>query len=89
LDDVVLGLPGLSDCQSEIYREEGKDHLRIEALPASKDSKDVPGEAGGSEGQMDLLPQPAIKLRFQLTGDTYHVGYIDPPITLSRMISGK
>ena len=37
---------------------------------------------------MDLFQQPALKLRFQLTGDTYHVGYIDPPITLFRMISG-
>ena len=36
-----------------------------------------------------LLPQPALKLRFQLTGDTYHVGYIDPPVTLFRMISGR
>jgi hypothetical protein len=89
LDDVVLGMPGRLDYQAEICGEEGKDHLRVEALPASKDSKDVPGEAGGSEGQMDLLPQPAIKLRFQLTGDTYHVGYIDPPITLFRMISGE
>ena len=37
---------------------------------------------------MGLFPQPALKFKFQLTGYTYHVGYIDPPITLFRMISG-
>ena len=42
LDHIVFGVPGLLDCQSEIYREEGTDHLRVKALPTFKDSKEVP-----------------------------------------------
>jgi hypothetical protein len=38
---------------------------------------------------MGVFQQPALKLKFQLTGDTYHVGTIDPPIILFRMISGN
>ncbi len=51
----MFGVPGLLDYQAEIYREEGKDHLRIETLSATKHSKEVSAEVviqrAGTGGQ--------------------------------------